>query len=179
MLKIHIPKKEYWDPSINEFTLTKAYNLSLEHSLVSISKWESKWKKPFLSTKEKTDDELVDYIKHMTITQNVPEEAYNLLTKANYFSIKEYIDDPMTATTIGKSTGKKNKEIITAELVYHWMIALNVPMECQKWHFNKLLTLINVCNIKNQPPKKVNRQEAIARRKALNKSRREKHNTKG
>lgn len=180
MLTITIPAVEQWDESKQEFVYTKAYTIQLEHSLVSLSKWESKWCKVFLSEKEKTTEETLDYIKCMTITQNVPPEIYGNITNDNVSRVQNYIEAPMTSTYISKDTSKKTSgEKVTAELIYYWMISLNIPFECQKWHLNRLLTLIEVCNIKNQPPKKKSKREIISRNAALNASRRKQLNTKG
>ena len=180
MLEIVIPEKELWDEAKEEFTHTKAQTLRMEHSLVSLSKWESKWKKAFLSKKEKTYEETIDYIRCMTVTQNVDPDVYKYLSAENIKQINEYINDPMTATTFSenKQTGG-NHETLTAEVIYYYMIASNIPFECQKWHLNKLLTLIRVCSIKNQPPKKMGREELLKRNNALNAARRKKFNTKG
>ena len=180
MLTITIPKTEEFDEAKGEFVYVKEQTLQLEHSLISISKWESKWCKPFLSKQEKTFEETIDYIKCMTLNKNVSDDVYGCLTQANVNAINEYIGAPMTATTFyNHENGKKNNEQITSELVYYWMIALNIPFECQKWHINRLLTLIRVCNIKNQPPKKMSKREIISRNAALNAARREQLNTKG
>ena len=180
MLQITIPAVELWDERKQEFVTTKEQTLQLEHSLVSLSKWESKWCKAFLTKQEKTFEETLDYIKCMTITQNVDPEVYNYLTNKNIEEINNYIDAPMTATYFSDDkTVKSSREQITAELIYYWMIALNIPFECQKWHLNRLLTLIKVCNIKNQPPKKRSRKEIMSRNAALNAARRKQLNTKG
>ena len=160
MLQITIPAVEQWDESKQEFVCSKAQTLQLEHSLVSLSKWESKWHKAFLTKDEKTFEETLNYIKCMTLTQNVDSETYNFLTNENFKLINQYIEDPMTATRFSEEKNSSlNKEQITAELIYYWMIALNIPLECQKWHLNRLLTLIKVCKIKNQPHKKISRKE--------------------
>lgn len=180
MLEIIIPDVELFDEIKNEFKYVKGATLKLEHSLVSLSKWESKWKKPFLTNDEKSYEETVDYIKCMTLTQNVNPELYYYIGNDNMLKINEYIGNPMTATTFGKETkGKRNTEIVTSELIYYWMIALNIPFECQKWHLNRLLTLVKVCNIKNQPPKKMSKREIMARNAALNAQRRKQLNSKG
>jgi len=180
MLQITIPAVELWDERKQEFITTKEQTLQLEHSLVSISKWESKWCKPFLSKQEKTFEETLDYIKCMTITPNVDPEVYNYLTNENIEEINNYINAPMTATYFSDDkTVKPSREQITAELIYYWMIALNIPFECQYWHLNRLLTLIKVCNIKNQPPKKMSKKEIMRRNAALNAARRKRLNTKG
>ena len=174
MLKLTIPTVEQYDEENNEFITSKEQTLYLEHSLVSISKWESKWLKPFLSKGEKTREETIDYIKFMTTTQNVNDNIYNLITSDNIFEVRKYIDAPMTATTFSNNKGNTSREIITAEIIYYSMIALNIPFECQKWHLNRLLTLINVCNIKNAPPKKMNKKDMARRNTALNAQRKQK-----
>lgn len=180
MLRITIPAAEQFDEAKQEFIKTKEQTLQLEHSLVSLSKWESKWCKSFLSRTEKTYEETVDYIKCMTITQNVDPDVYNYLTNANIAEINRYIEAPMTATYFSEDrNGKSSREQVTAELIYYWMIALNIPFECQKWHLNRLLTLIRVCNVKNQPPRKMSRREIMSRNAALNASRRNRLNTRG
>lgn len=180
MLPITIPSAELWDEQNQEFIQTKEQTLQLEHSLVSLSKWESRWCKPFLTKKEKTYEETVDYIKCMTLTQNVSPDVYQYITNGNIKEINDYIDAPMTATTIHDETnGKPNREQVTAELIYYWMIALNIPFECQKWHLNRLLTLIRVCDIKNRPPKKKSMKEIMRRHAAINAANKKRFNTKG
>lgn len=180
MLDITIPKSEYFDNIKNEFIATKEQSLQLEHSLVSIAKWEAKWNKPFLSSAQKTTEETYDYIRCMTLTQNVDSTVYKNIPSDLLDTIKNYIEKPMTATTFNdKNTANNKKEIITAELIYYWMISLNIPFECQKWHLNKLLTLIRVCNIKNTPPKKMTKQEIFNRNKMLNAERKRTLQTKG
>ena len=185
MLWITIPPaiKEDFDDETNEFIYTvasKEQTLKLEHSLVSLSKWESKWCKPFLSTNDKSREEVLDYIKCMTLTQNVDPDVYERLTNENIRQIEEYIDAPMTATTISnEENGKKNHEIVTAEIIYYWMIALQIPVEFEKWHLNRLIMLIRVCNEKNRPRKKLSKKEAANRNAALNAARRKKFNTRG
>lgn len=185
MLQITIPASESWDESKEEFVITaEEQTLQLEHSLISLSKWESKWHKPFLNNKnnreEKSFEETIDYIKCMTINKNVDPEVYNRLTNSNIVDINNYIDDPMTATTFyEKGQSGPSREIITSELIYYWMISLNIPMECQKWHLNRLLTLIRVCNIKSNPPKKQSKRDIINQYAALNAARRSKFNSKG
>ena len=180
MLQITIPSRELWDEEKNEFINTKEQVLQLEHSLVSLSKWEAKWCKTFLSKKDKTQEETIDYIKCMTITQNVNPDIYKYLTKENINEIQSYISAPMTATWFSDDNNSSpNREHVTSELIYYWMIAFNIPFECQKWHLNRLLTLIRVCNIKNKPAKKMSRSEIMARNASLNAARRKQLNTKG
>lgn len=180
MLKLVIPSVEMYDEEKSEFITTKGQTLSLEHSLVSLSKWESKWKKPFLTKEEKPMAETIDYIRRMTTTQNVDPEVYNNITQSNLEAVRSYIEDDMTATTFNQTekTGGR-KEIVTAELIYYWMIALHIPFECQKWHLNRLLTLINVCNIKSTPPKKRSKREIMSRNAAINAARRKAMNSEG
>lgn len=180
MLQITVPAVEQWDEEKQEFINTKEQTLQLEHSLVSLSKWESKWKKAFLSRQDKTYEETLDYIKCMTLTQNVKPEVYQHLTNGNIEQINRYISDPMTATYFREDkTERKSSEAVTAELIYYWMITLNIPPEYQKWHLNRLLALIRVCEIKNSPPKKRSRKEIMRQNAALNAARRKRLNTKG
>lgn len=180
MLPITIPATELWDEANERFIYTKEQTLQLEHSLVSLSKWESKWQKAFLSKKAKTYEETLDYIKCMTITQNVDPNVYQNLTEDNIAQINAYIEAPMTATVFSEQrAGYGGHEVITAELIYYWMIALNIPFECQKWHLNRLLTLIRVCNIKNAPPKKRSKGDIMRQNAQLNAARRQQLNTKG
>ena len=180
MLKLVVPATEVYDEALEKFQTYPEKVLMLEHSLVSISKWESKWCKAFLSKKEKSFEETLDYIKSMTITQNVDPEVYQYLTNENIDQVNKYIEAPMTATYFSEDKGgQSSNEQITAELIYYWMIALNIPFECQKWHLNRLLTLIKVCNIKNKPPKKRSKKEIMSRNAALNAARKQQLNTKG
>lgn len=182
MLKLKIPNTELYDSEKNEFVYIKEQNLSLEHSLVSISKWEQKWCEPFLSKKEKSQEQMKHYVECMTLTQNVNPRVYDYIV-SDYSLMKEiqdYIEAPMTATWFGNNEKKKpNNRVITNELVYYWMTALQIPFECQKWHFNRLMTFIQVCNIENQPKKKMSKGELARRNKALNAARRKKHHTRG
>lgn len=180
MLQVTIPASELWNEYRQEFVKTKEKTLQLEHSLISLSKWESKWCKPFLSKQGKTYEETIDYIKCMTITPNVDPDVYYSLTKENVDRINEYIEAPMTATYFSEDkSGRGSREVVTSELIYYWMIALQIPFECEKWHLNRLLTLIRVCNIKNTPPKKMSRRSIMSRNAALNASRRKQLNTRG
>lgn len=182
MLKITVPASENWDPVAEEFVYTNEFSLTLEHSLISMSKWEAKYCKPFLSDKPMTDDELIEYIKCMTLTQNVNPDLYKCLPVDILKQITDYIGNPMTATTFSenqKSSGSSKKEIVTSELIYYWMVALNIPFECEKWHLNRLLTLIRVCNIKNSPSKKMSKSDILAKNKSLNAARRAKMHSRG
>ena len=184
MLQIIVPATEYelFDENTYEFinVKTKEQVLQLEHSLISLSKWESKWCKPFLTKEQKTKEETLDYIRCMTLN-SVSPDVYKHLTKENLEDIEKYINAPMTATTVndGESKSKVGGEQVTSELVYYWMVALNIPFECQKWHLNRLIMLIRVCNVKNKPPRKMSKREIMSRNAALNAKRRQKHNTRG
>lgn len=182
MLEIVIPKGEAFNNKTNEFIYWNDQKLVLEHSLLSISLWESVHHKPFLSS-EKTNAEVIDYIRCMTINKNVDENAYYGLTTANIEAINEYIKDSRTATWFAEdkieNKAPKRKEIITSELIYYWMVAYQIPFECQKWHINRLLTLIRVYSEKNKEPKKMSKKDALAQRKSLNAARRAKYNSNG
>ena len=176
MLKITVPGIEGWDIKNNVFVDSDDFTLHLEHSLVSLSKWESRWHKPFLTKEDKTIEETIDYIRCMTLTQHVPEDVYTRITDENIQMVNAYISDPMTATTFQEEKkGRSSREKVTSEIIYHWMISFNIPVEFQKWHLNRLMTLIRVCEIKNSPPKKMSLGETISRHRALNKARREKY----
>lgn len=180
MLEITIPESELWDEVNQSFIVIKEQTIKLEHSLVSLSKWESKWCKPLLSKAVKTREETIDYIRCMTISQNIDPMIYIFLTDENIDQVNKYIDEPMTATWIRKKQKTFNRsEQITSELIYYWMIALNIPFECQKWHLNRLLTLIEVCNIKNQPDKKIPLRETYENNAALNAMRRKQNHSSG
>ena len=182
MLRIKVPvSPEGWDDEKQEFIEPEVVVLDLEHSLVSVSEWESKWCKAFLSKVNKTDEEIMDYIKCMTITPNVSPDVYNHLTAENFREINAYIEAPMTATYFSEDKNSKgsSREVVTSELIYYWMIALTIPSEYDKWHLNRLLTLIRICNIKNSPPKKRSSTSIAKDYAALNAARRAQLNTKG
>lgn len=171
----------------NEFLTVKPQTLMLEHSLISISRWESKWKKPFHNPnkeEQKTPEEFIDYIRCMTINKNVDPNVYICLTSEDLDKIGKYIEDPMTATWFSNMDGENgnpraNREIITSEVVYYWMIKAGIPLECEKWHFNRLVTLIQVFGAKDGNQKKMGRNEILQRNAKLNAARRKKYNTKG
>lgn len=181
MLTITVPiSPEGWDEEKQEFVEPKSQTLQLEHSLVSLSKWESKWQKPFYSKKDMSNEETLDYIKCMTLTKNVDPDVYNHLTQENIKTILNYMGNPMSATTFGKETNSgNNREVITSELIYYWMISSNIPFECQKWNLNRLITLIRVCSVKNAPPKKRSKRDIMSRNAALNAARRKQFNSNG
>lgn len=182
MLRIKVPSMEFYDESKQEFVEIGGVTLVMEHSLISISKWEAKWKKPYLSEEKKTTEETLDYLRCMTIhPADVDPMVYRAFSKANLDKVAEYVQDPMTATTIHTYDPRPpKKEVITSEIIYYWMIAQNIPTEYEKWHLNRLLTLIRVCSIKNDPKQKKMSKAAIARQnRALNAARRKKYNTTG
>lgn len=173
MHKLVVPEQTIWDEKDERFIQIPSYELELEHSLLAISKWESKWNKPFLTDDPKSDEEFRDYIRCMSLDEEIPYEAYAYLNVNQLHEINKYIESPMTATTIHDSSNNSPKrEIITAELVYYWMISLRIPFECERWHFNRLMTLIRVCGIKNSPDKKMSDDEVMARQKRINAARR-------
>ena len=180
MLEITIPAIDLYDETREEFVKAKEQTLRLEHSLVSLSKWEAKWHKPFLGREEKTDEESLDYFRCMTITQNVDPLVYFGITKENIKAINAYLEDPMTATTLKKLPGGKgSREIATSEVIYYWMFSLDIPIECEKWNLNRLFTQIEVCNRKNAPAKKMSKKDEYSQRAALNASRKQQLGTRG
>lgn len=181
MLRITVEGKEMYDERTNEFLSTKDVTFQLEHSLISLSKWESKWHKPFLNNANKTEEEMLDYIRCMTITQNVDPSVYYGLSNKNMLDIKNYMDDPMTATWFSdKHNPKSRQKAVTAELIYYWMIQLGIPIEWgEKLHLNRLLTLIRVCNIENAPKKKMKKGDVFKQNASLNAARRQMMGTMG
>ena len=179
MLQIRIPDFDIFDESTGKILSVKGRDLQLEHSLVSISKWESKWKKPFLDPKPKTQAETIDYIRCMTLTQNVDPQVYRGITVENINRVNAYIADPMTATTFKKQPKHSSGSVTTSEIIYYWMISLEIPVEFQKWHLNRLLTLIRVCDEKSQPGKKMSKRDVMSQYRSLNAARRSKYGTRG
>jgi len=179
MLTLHVVLKEGFDQEKREFVTLAAFDLNLEHSLVSLSKWESHFEKPFLGKAEKTPEEVFWYVKAMALDDDVPEEVFLSLNEKHGEQVNEYIQAKMTATWFSNQTPSRNKEIITAEVIYYWMIQLNINWEAQYWHLNRLLTLIQVCNQKSTPPKKMSPSEAARRQHELNEQRRKMLGTSG
>lgn len=179
-ITIIVPERELYDEANNRFIDVHKTVLNLEHSLISISKWEAKWHKAYLSPKPKTREEKIDYVRCMTLNTNVDSSVYFGLTRSNWKDIERYISDPMTATTINRMNSKSSREIVTNELIYYWMAELGIPFQpCEKWHINRLLTLIEVASIKKQPPKKMSPSAIARQNRSLNAARRAKHHTRG
>lgn len=183
MLRITLPEREYFDNAKQEFIYLKKQTLDLEHSLVSISKWEAKWKKPFMTNEPKTTAEYSDYIRCMTLNSNVDPLVYSALSSDVISRVSAYIDDTMTATwfndnNIGKQRGGRG-QVVTSELIYYWMITFGIPFECQKWHLNRLLTLIRICEIKNAPSKNMKKKDIYAQYRNLNAARKKNLGTNG
>lgn len=176
MLEIKIPARSYYDEIAEEFVDFDEIDLKLEHSLISLDKWESEFEVPFLETKLDRP-KLLYYIKCMSI-KPIEDSVLETLPSDVINQIIVYIDKPMTATTINDSGGS-NKEILTSEVIYYMMIKLGIPFECQKWHLNKLITLIRVCSVKDAPQKKMSKKDVMAQNRALNEARRKKYKTKG
>lgn len=187
MLTITVPSIELFDDATQTFTTTKEVTITLEHSLISLSKWESRWKKPFLKENDtKTKEEVIDYIRCMTITQNVSDDTYFAIAVNSSIceEIQNYINDPMTATTFSNKNphAAKSTQIVTSELIYYWMIQLNIPVEFQKWHLSRLLTLIKICEIKNASAngsKNMSKSAIRNRNRALNAQRKARLGTSG
>lgn len=179
MKHIVIPKQELWDEENYKFVNLKEQKIAIEHSLISVSKWESKWHKPFFSKEEKTAEMTLDYIRFMTITSNVDPEVYKYLSNENLKEIREYMEDSYSATTFKDTNKHYRNEIITSELIYYDMIYWGIPFECEKWHINRLLTLIKICSIKGQKQTGMSQKDIMSQNAAINAARRMKHNTRG
>lgn len=181
MLKIVIPEREFYDENKNEFVYSKPQEVTLEHSLISISKWESKWHKPFLDEKrEKTDEEFIDYVRCMSLT-NLPDNVFENISERNKIDVLNYIHDEQTATWFAEDkTPPPSNKIITSEVIYSWMIQNEIPFDpCQKWHLNRLLTLIRVCSLENMPAKKMSPMSILSQNASLNKMRKAALHTRG
>ena len=184
MLTITIKAIESFDNETERFVyIGEDYTIDLEHSLVSLSKWETTWEKPFLSDEPRTTEEVLGYIKAMTLTPGIPDEAYERLTSDNMTQINDYIGRKMTATWFNEKPGeaKGRREIVTSELVYYWLTAYQIPFSAETWHLNRLFTLIKIANEKNKPQKqqRMSRRELAAQRTALNNQRRAQLGTSG
>lgn len=180
MLRVIIEGDEVYDEDTNTFDTVDDVSIELEHSLLSLSKWESKYQRPFLSSTEKSAEELFDYLKDMVITPNLDLDVIYKCSQKNIDMIQEYIDSSQSATTFGMMPERRGpSEVITSELIYYWMVAFNIPFECERWHLNRLFSLIRVCNIKNSTPKKISRHELAMRNRELNAKRRAELGTSG
>lgn len=180
MPKFTIMGSEHWDDEKNEFVYPVLGTLNLEHSLVSLSKWESKWELPFYAKNTKTSEQAVDYIRMMCVDEDFDEDLLNRMGKESVDEITKYIESKQTATWFNETkSNKPNTETITSELIYYWMVSLQIPFECQHWHVNRLLTLIKVCNAKNSPAKKMSRSEVAERNRKLNAERKAQMGTTG
>jgi hypothetical protein len=179
VLRINVAISEGYDESTERFVAAELTVVELEHSLLSLSKWESKWEIPFLGSQEKTSEQVLDYVRMMDLRGNLTEELLSKFTDANFSQINDYINAPMTATRFNDKQSQRSREVVTAELIYYWMISLGIPFECQEWQLNRLLTLIKVCNLKNAPKKKMSQAEAAAERQALNEQRRREAGSRG
>lgn len=180
MLRIFIEQSENFNNDTQEFELLDSLVIDLEHSLLSVSKWESKHQKPFLSPGKKTSEEIFDYLKAMVITPDVDLDALYRLSQTDIDRTQEYIDSSQSATTFGAMPERRGPgEVITSELIYYWMVAFQIPFECETWHLNRLFSLIRICNIKNSKPKKMSRQELAQRNFELNAKRKAELGTKG
>ena len=178
MLRIKIPAAKGWDPIKEEFIDLPETTLNLEHSLLSMSKWESIYHKPFLSRQEKTREETIEYIKCMTMDEDVDPYVYYMLTEDNLNAISDYIENPMTATTVREQKGQ-SRRIITNEVLYFQMFSYGIPKECENWHLNRLITLLKVFNAETAPQKSMSKTEILERNHKLNMQRRAMLNSKG
>lgn len=181
MRKLCLPRIDVWDEQREEFVTIGGVELEFEHSLYTVAAWESKWKKPFANPKGLSPEEMLDYIKNfMCQTPDVPPAAWMTMTESMMREIQSYIDDKACATTVKhRPGGRPNREIVTAELIYFYMSQFGIPFECEHWHLNRLMTLIDVCSVKNAPPRKMGKREAAMERRALNSQRRAASGSRG
>lgn len=180
MLRVVIEGDESFNEETSTFETVDDIIIDLEHSLLSLSKWESIYNKPFLSSVDKTSEEIFGYLKAMLVTPNVDPDVIYKCSQKNIDMIQEYIDSSQSATTFGMMPERRGPgEVITSELIYYWMVAFNIPFECEHWHLNRLFALIRICNIKNSKPKKMSRSEMAARNAELNAQRRAQLGTRG
>lgn len=179
MLIVKVVLSEDFNEITKEFSPSNTFDLEMEHSLASLSKWESKFEKPFLSSVTKTPEEILWYISAMVLNPKVPEEVFEKLSEQNLLEVNDYINAKMSATWFNDTGKETSAEVITSEVIYYWMIALNIPFECQYWHLNRLITLVRVCSEKNSPKKELSRSEIASRNRELNAKRRAELNTSG
>ena len=179
MLLVEVPAIEFFDEQTGEFHQSKPIELRMEHSLVSMSKWEMRWRKPFLATKEISGEMLRDYFRCMTLSQHVDPIIYSALDKTTVDAIVNYINSDFSATTIRDTDGRKSSKIVTTEEIYWWMFSYGIPIDCQKWHFSRLLKLLRIASIYSQPQKKMSRREILNQNRSLNAARRAKMGSRG
>lgn len=185
MLKLVIPALELFDEKNNLFINQDEVTLELEHSLVALAKWESKWEKPFLGSDEKSTEETLDYLRCMTLNPDVPPEVYRRINDDHMAQVNKYLEAKMSATWFtepkvsGNAPVRRSRETITAEIIYYWIVALQLDWEVQHWHLNRLFTLIKVCNQKNAPEKKRPKRDMVAERQRLNAERKAAMKTQG
>jgi hypothetical protein len=180
MLVIHVSGVESFDENTQEFIAQGGTVLELEHSLVSLSKWESIHEKPFLGKEPRTLEEILSYVKCMTLTKKIPREIFQKLSQENIEEIREYIEAKASATWFSEQPGEpKSRDVITSELIYYWMTVFNIPFECERWHLNRLFTLIRICNVKQAKPEKMSSSELARRNRELNAQRRAQLGTTG
>lgn len=180
MLRITITGEEFFDEEEQTFTSVGDVVIDLEHSLVSLSKWESKFQKPFLSPGEKSSEEILEYIKAMILTPDVTPDILDRFSKEEFDLINDYIESKESATSFGMMPKSNARgEVITSELIYYWLVAFNIPFECEHWHLNRLLALIRICNIKNSKPRRMSKHEVAQRNRELNAQRKANLNTTG
>lgn len=180
MLKIIIESEELYDEETNTFQMTQSFEFELEHSLLSLSKWEAHYQKPFLSSGKLSAEEIIQYVKYMILTPNVTEKMIDTSSNKIFSEVNDYINSSQSATTFGEMPQKRGPgEVITSELIYYWMVAFNIPFECETWHLNRLFSLIRICNIKNSKPTKTSRHDIAMRNRELNEKRKAELGTKG
>lgn len=180
MLKLTVVGQELFNEETSEFIIGSDFVLELEHSLVSLSKWESKFQKPFLTKDHKSPEEVLAYLEFMILNEDYPENLMLSLTREHFTAVQEYIDSAESATTFGQLPEKRGKgETITSELIYYWLVAFNIPFEVERWHLNRLFALVRICNIKNQKPEKRKKGDAARQYRELNEKRRAQYGTTG
>ena len=176
MFELTIGATEHFNQETSEFEMLNGVTIELEHSLFALSKWESKFEIPFLNNDNLTDEQMMYYIQCMTITKNVDPKLYGSLSEANIITVNEYLNKKHTATWFsehGNGPGRRtSNEIVTSELIYFWLTACQIPFECEHWNLKRLLTLIQVCNEKNKPQKKMDRKTMMNKHRSVNASRR-------
>lgn len=179
MLKLTVLGTETFNDVTSEFGSEGDVVLELEHSLVSLSKWEAEFEKPFLTNDQKTAVEILAYIKAMCLDPDIPESVFEKLSGENFREINSYIDAKMTATWFNENRSAPSREVVTSELIYYWMTVYTIPFSCETWHLNRLFTLIRICNIKHDKPKTMSRSDQAAEQRRLNNERKNRFNSTG